>query len=44
MGGKSPRLPYTGVRRRRRTATGLPLRRHIKEQAALIDAALTLAS
>ncbi|HEY8016728.1 MAG TPA: 2-oxoglutarate dehydrogenase E1 component, partial [Dongiaceae bacterium] len=43
MGGKSPRLPYTGRPAAAAPATGL-LRRHVKEQAALIDAALTLPS
>jgi 2-oxoglutarate dehydrogenase E1 component len=43
MGGKSPRLPYTGRPAAAAPATGL-LRRHVKEQAALIDAALTLSS
>jgi len=43
MGGKSLRLPYIGRPAAAAPATGL-LRRHVKEQAALIDAALTLAS
>ena len=41
MGGKSPRLLYIGRPAAASPATGL-LRRHVKEQAALVDAALTL--
>ena len=43
MDGKSRRLPYTGRPAAAAPATGL-LRRHVKEQAALVDAALTLPS
>jgi len=43
VAGKGRRLPYVGRPAAAAPATGL-LRRHVKEQAALIDAALTLAS
>jgi 2-oxoglutarate dehydrogenase E1 component len=43
VAGKGRRLPYTGRPAAAAPATGL-LRRHVKEQAALIDAALTLPS
>ncbi len=41
VGGRTRRLRYTGRPASASPATGL-LRRHIKEQAALVDAALTL--
>jgi len=43
LGGKTKRLPYTGRPAAAAPATGL-LRRHVKEQTALVDAALTLPS
>jgi 2-oxoglutarate dehydrogenase E1 component len=43
LAGKTLRLRYVGRPAAAAPATGL-LRRHLKEQAALIDAALNLAS